>query len=128
MDAEHAAGCELTVLMPCLDEAETLGTCIDKAWSYLRREGVAGEVLVADNGSRDGSPEIARARDARVVEVAARGYGAALMGGIAQARGRFVIMGDADDSYDFSDLGGFVARLRDGADLVIGNQIGRAHV
>ncbi|WP_237478097.1 glycosyltransferase family 2 protein [Lichenibacterium dinghuense] len=122
MDVDDGARCELTVLMPCLNEAETLAACIDKAVGFLRREGVAGEVLVADNGSSDGSQGIARARDARVVEVPTKGYGAALLGGVAQARGRFVIMGDADDSYDFSTLDGFLARLRDGADLVIGNR------
>jgi len=113
---------ELTILMPCLNEAETLGRCIDKARAFLERAGVDGEVLVADNGSSDGSPAIAAARGARVVPVAERGYGAALRGGIAAARGRYVVMGDADDSYDFSELGGFLAALRGGADLVMGNR------
>ncbi len=113
---------ELTILMPCLNEAETLGPCIDKARAFLERAGVEGEVLVADNGSSDGSPGIAAARGARVVAVAERGYGAALRGGIAAARGRYVVMGDADDSYDFSNLGGFLAALRAGADLVMGNR------
>jgi hypothetical protein len=113
---------ELTILMPCLNEAETLGRCIDKAREFLARAGVDGEVLVADNGSSDGSPAIAAERGARVVPVDRRGYGAALRGGIAAARGRYVVMGDADDSYDFSDLGGFLEALRGGADLVMGNR------
>ncbi|CAM5560580.1 hypothetical protein ATER59S_04690 [Aquamicrobium terrae] len=113
---------ELTILMPCLDEAETLATCIGKAQGFLRRAGIAGEVLIADNGSTDGSREIATGMGARVVPVGQKGYGAALLGGIAAARGRFVIMGDADDSYDFGALDPFVARLRDGADLVMGNR------
>ena len=114
--------CELTILMPCLNEAETLGVCIDKAQAYLKSSAIAGEVLVADNGSDDGSREIAEAHGARVVPVAERGYGAALMGGIAAARGRYVIMGDADDSYDFSALDPYVARLRAGCELVMGNR------
>lgn len=113
---------ELTVLMPCLDEAETLAICIRKARAFLDRTGISGEVLVADNGSTDGSREIAVAEGARVVAVARKGYGAALLGGIADARGRFIVMGDADDSYDFSRLESFVARLRAGADLVMGNR------
>lgn len=113
---------ELTILMPCLNEAETVATCVDKALDFLRRAGVDGEVLVADNGSSDGSPGVAEARGARVVAVRGRGYGAALSGGIAAARGRYIIMGDADDSYDFSRLEGFLAELRSGADLVMGNR------
>jgi hypothetical protein len=113
---------ELTILMPCLNEAETIGRCVEKARAFLARAGVEGEVLVADNGSSDGSPGIAAALGARVVAVAERGYGAALRGGIAAARGRYVVMGDADDSYDFSDLDGFLAALRAGADLVMGNR------
>ena len=113
---------ELTILMPCLDEAETLALCITKARSFLDRTGIAGEILIADNGSTDGSREIAIANGARVVPVPERGYGAALGGGIAAAGGRFVIMADADDSYDFSRLDAFVAALRDGADLVMGNR------
>ena len=114
--------CELTILMPCLNEAETLAICIAKARDYLRRSGVSGEVLIADNGSTDGSQAIAIAAGARVVPVAAKGYGNALISGIQAARGRFVIMGDSDDSYDFSALDGFVARLRDGFALVMGNR------
>src|SRR5215207_1807670 len=113
---------ELSILMPCLNEAETLATCIEKATGFLDRSGIAGEVIVADNGSTDASRDIARALGARVVEVAARGYGAALSAGIAAARGRYVIMGDSDDSYDFAALDGFVAKLRQGADLVMGNR------
>lgn len=113
---------ELTILMPCLNEAETLATCIDKAKGFLARTGIKGEVLISDNGSTDGSREIAEAHGAQVVPVAQRGYGAALIAGIAAARGRFIIMGDSDDSYDFSRLDDFVGRLRDGADLVMGNR------
>lgn len=111
---------ELSIVMPCLDEAETLATCIDKANGYLARSGVAGEVIVADNGSTDGSQDIARAHGARVVDVPAKGYGSALMGGIEAARGTYVIMGDADDSYDFGEIPRFVERLREGYDLVQG--------
>jgi hypothetical protein len=114
--------CELTILMPCLDEAETLATCITKAQGFLARAGVDGEVLIADNGSTDGSQDIARGLGARVVDVPQRGYGAALIAGIRAARGQYVVMGDADDSYDFSALDEFLARLRDGADLVMGNR------
>jgi len=113
---------ELTVLMPCLNEAETLETCIRKARSYLERSGVVGEILIADNGSTDGSQEIARRLGARVVDVETRGYGAALFAGASAARGRYVIMGDADDSYDFSNLDAFVDGLRQGNDLVMGNR------
>jgi hypothetical protein len=113
---------EVTVLLPCLNEAETLGTCIDKAIGSLRALGVHGEILVADNGSTDGSREVATAHGARVVAVSTRGYGAALRGGIASARGRYVIMADADDSYDLGDLGPFLDALRSGADLVMGNR------
>ncbi|MCO5072355.1 MAG: glycosyltransferase family 2 protein [Rhizobiaceae bacterium] len=113
---------ELTILMPCLNEAETLATCIRKASAFLARSGIRGEVMIADNGSSDGSQEIAASLGARVVPVTQRGYGAALIGGIANARGRFIIMGDADDSYDFANLLPFVERLRQGADLVMGNR------
>ena len=117
-----APACELTILMPCLNEAETLAVCIDKAKGYLARAGVSGEVLIADNGSTDGSQAIAEAHGARVTAVPARGYGAALKGGIEAAQGRFVIMGDADDSYDFSALDGIVEKLRAGHPLVMGNR------
>jgi glycosyltransferase involved in cell wall biosynthesis len=113
---------ELTILMPCLNEAETLRTCIDKAQGYLARSGVSGEVLIADNGSTDGSQAIATGAGARVIEVATKGYGAALAAGIAAARSRFVIMGDADDSYDFANLDRFVEALRAGNLLVMGNR------
>lgn len=113
---------ELTVLMPCLNEARTLPTCIGKAMAFFGRSGIAGEVVIADNGSTDGSRELARQAGARVVEVPARGYGAALIAGIGAARGRYVIMGDSDDSYDFSALQGFVDALRAGNHLVMGNR------
>ena len=113
---------ELSIVMPCLNEAETLATCIDKARGFLDRHGIAGEIVIADNGSTDGSQEIAVSRGARVVNVPSKGYGSALMGGIAAARGRYVIMGDADDSYDFTDLMPFVERLRAGDELVMGNR------
>jgi hypothetical protein len=120
--AEDGRSVELTILMPCLNEAETIAACIGKASEYLARSGVAGEILIADNGSSDGSVEYALARGARVIAVTERGYGAALRAGIAAARGRFVVMGDADDSYDFSRLDPFLAKLQDGCDLVIGNR------
>jgi glycosyltransferase involved in cell wall biosynthesis len=113
---------ELTVVMPCLNEAETVATCVRKAVGFLSESGVSGEVIVADNGSTDGSQQLATEAGARVVPVSEKGYGNALMGGIVAARGRFVIMGDADDSYDFTNLMPFVQRLRDGADLVMGNR------
>jgi glycosyltransferase involved in cell wall biosynthesis len=113
---------ELSILMPCLNEAETLAVCIDKAQAYLERSGIVGEVVIADNGSTDGSQEIAEAHGARVVPVADKGYGAALLGGIAAAQGTYVIMGDADDSYDFSNLDPFVEKLRAGDELVMGNR------
>jgi len=111
---------ELSVVMPCLNEADTLATCIDKARAAFAECGCAGEIIVADNGSEDGCPEIARSAGARVVRVEEKGYGNALMAGIAAARGRFVIMGDADDSYDFREIPQFVAALEDGYDLVQG--------
>ena len=111
---------EVSVLMPCLNEADTVATCVAKARRALEEAGIRGEVLVADNGSSDGSQARAEAAGARVVHVAERGYGAALMGGIASARGHFVIMGDADDSYDFLELPKLVAKLREGNDLVQG--------
>jgi len=113
---------ELTVVMPCLNEAETLEACITKALKCLSEHQIAGEVLIADNGSTDGSQDIARRLGARVVDVPAKGYGSALRGGIAAARGRYVIMADADDSYDFSALMPFVEKLREGFELVMGNR------
>lgn len=122
MTEPHPQQVELSILMPCLDEAETLETCIRKAQGFLERTGIAGEVLVADNGSTDGSREIARRCGATVVEIPERGYGAALIGGIAAARGTYVIMGDADDSYDFESLDAYVEQLRAGYDLVMGDR------
>lgn len=122
MDDVRVMPLELTILMPCLNEAETLAICIRKALGYLERSGVAGEVVIADNGSTDGSQAIATELGARVVPIPARGYGAALLGGIQAARGRYIIMGDSDDSYDFSRLDGFVEKLRDGWQLVMGNR------
>jgi hypothetical protein len=113
---------EFSVVMPCLNEAETLGTCIEKALRSFQELGLSGEVVIADNGSTDGSQALAERRGARVVPVAEKGYGNALRGGIAAARGKYVIMGDSDDSYDFSALGPFVEQLRGGADLVMGNR------
>jgi glycosyltransferase involved in cell wall biosynthesis len=111
---------EVSIVMPCLNEADTLESCVTKALRALREANIAGEVIVADNGSSDGSPEIARRLGARVVSVAEKGYGHALMGGIAAARGRFIIMGDADDSYDFLETPKFVQKLREGCELVQG--------
>ncbi len=113
---------ELTILMPCLNEAETLPSCIRKAIAFLNRHSIAGEVVVADNGSTDGSQELARSLGARVVDVPYRGYGAALYHGSLAARGTYIIMGDSDDSYDFSDLMPFVEKLRAGYELVMGNR------
>lgn len=113
---------ELSIVMPCLNEARTVGACIEKALRFLAHSGIRGEILLADNGSTDGSRDIARATGARVVEVGARGYGAALIGGIEAAEGRYIIMGDADDSYDFTALAPFVEKLRDGYQLVVGNR------
>ena len=114
--------CELTILMPCLDEAKTLGLCIDKARRYLDASKIDGEILVADNGSTDGSQAIASAKGARIVNVKNKGYGNALIGGIQEARGKYIIMGDSDNSYDFSALDLFVEKLRSGYDLVMGNR------
>ncbi|MBI1214682.1 MAG: glycosyltransferase [Alphaproteobacteria bacterium] len=108
--------------MPCLNEIETIETCIKKAMTYLEKSGVKGEVLIADNGSTDGSQATAEKLGARVVAIADKGYGAALRGGIAAARGKYVIMGDSDDSYDFLNLDPFVEKLREGYDLVMGNR------
>jgi hypothetical protein len=113
---------ELSIVIPCLNEAATIARCVGKALGFLDVHAVVGEVIVADNGSVDGSPALAKAAGARVVAVAEKGYGAALAGGIAAARGRYVIMGDGDDSYDFADLGGLLTRLRAGVELVVGNR------
>jgi glycosyltransferase involved in cell wall biosynthesis len=116
---------EVSIVMPCLNEAETLATCVRKALQGLEDTGATGEIIVADNGSTDGSQDLACQCGARVVPVAAKGYGNALSGGIAAARGRYVIMGDADESYDFSNIAPFIKRLRAGADLVMGCRLPR---
>jgi glycosyltransferase involved in cell wall biosynthesis len=113
---------ELTVVMPCLNEAETVATCVRKAIGFLAESGISGEVLIADNGSTDGSQQLAEAEGARVVDITDKGYGNALMGGIVAAHGKYIIMGDADDSYDFTNLMPFVDELRKGADMVMGNR------
>jgi glycosyltransferase involved in cell wall biosynthesis len=126
VDVRSASGveqvCDLSVVLPCLDEAETLATCITKAQQAMKQLAVDGEVIVADNGSADGSQEIARRLGARVIDVPVKGYGSALLSGIAAARSEFVVMADADDSYDLSDLEPFVDALRGGAELVMGNR------
>lgn len=113
---------ELTVVLPCLNEARTVGACVGEAREAMQRAGIVGEVIVADNGSTDGSQAIAEKAGARLVPISEKGYGHALRGGIAAAQGRFLIMGDADQSYDFSHLGRFVEKLRGGDDLVMGNR------
>jgi glycosyltransferase involved in cell wall biosynthesis len=113
---------ELTVVMPCLNEAETVATCVGKAVAFIAESGIDGEVVLADNGSTDGSQKLAEEAGARVVPVSEKGYGNALMGGILAARGEYVIMGDADDTYDFSNLMPYVSALRQGAELVMGNR------
>jgi glycosyltransferase involved in cell wall biosynthesis len=113
---------ELSIVMPCLNEAETLATCIRKARNYIERSGVSAEIVIGDNGSTDGSQEIATSLGARVVSVPMRGYGAALYGAIEAAKGRYCIMGDSDDSYDFENLDQFMLKLREGYDLVMGNR------
>jgi len=118
----EAHQCELSIVLPCLNEAETLAICIDKAASFLSRNNISGEIIVADNGSNDGSQAIAVEHGARVVDVPVRGYGAALMGGIKAAEGEYVVMADADDSYDLSGLTTFLSKLREGYDLVMGNR------
>ena len=111
---------ELSIVMPCLNEADTLETCITKTQRALLEHGITGEIIIADNGSADGSQAIALRMEARAVNVEEHGYGNALMGGIAVARGKFIIMGDADDSYDFLEIPSFVTKLREGFDLVQG--------
>jgi len=114
--------CEVSIVIPCLNEADTVAVCIAKAQRSLKDNDVVGEIIVADNGSTDGSQAIASESGAHVVHVNAKGYGNALMGGITAAKGKYVIMGDADDSYDFSNLGPFIAKLREGYQLVMGNR------
>jgi glycosyltransferase involved in cell wall biosynthesis len=118
--ANRAIFPEVSIVMPCLNEADTVATCIAKATRALSEQKIGGEIIVADNGSTDGSQEIATRSGARLVNVTEKGYGNALMGGIAEARGQFIIMGDADDSYDFLEIPKFVAKLREGYDLVMG--------
>ena len=113
---------EVSVVMPCLNERETVGVCVRKAMTALRETGIAGEVIVADNGSTDGSVEIARAEGARVVNIEEKGYGSALKGGISASRGEYVLMADSDDSYNFAHIPLFVEQLRAGADLAMGNR------
>lgn len=120
--AVEGTGVEVSVVIPCLNEAESIGTCVAKARRCLEELELRAEVVVADNGSTDGSAEIARRSGARVVHVAERGYGSALLGGIAAARGQLIVMGDADDTYDFSRLEPFIAKLQEGYDLVMGNR------
>lgn len=113
---------ELSVVIPCLNEAETLKICVDKAQRALRAHNIEGEIIIADNGSTDGSQQIARECGARVVDVTEKGYGNALRGGIAAAGGKYILMGDADDSYDFLQIPKFVSELRSGSELVMGNR------
>ena len=113
---------DVSVVMPCLNESATIGTCVTKALQTIRRLNLSGEVIVADNGSIDGSRQMASALGARVISITTPGYGAALQGAIAAARGQFVLMGDSDDSYDFTQLGAFLSKLREGYDLVVGNR------
>lgn len=122
MHTSNASTCELSIVIPCLNEAETVATCVSHALRFLNSFSVVGEVIVADNGSSDGSQQLAESAGARVVHIPAKGYGAALKGGIAAARGTYVIMGDADDSYDFSRLELMLQALRDGNELVMGNR------
>lgn len=122
LPTSDASSVELSVVMPCLNEAETLATCIKKAQQALYEHSIAGEIVIADNGSTDGSQAIATQMRARVIDVDAKGYGHALMGGIAAARGKYIVMGDADDSYDFTALMSFLTKLREGYDLVMGNR------
>ena len=123
MAEEEGAGVpEVSIVLPCLNEAETLASVLRQIRSAAQESGLAIEVIVADNGSTDGSLEIAAEQGARVVHVEARGYGSALIGGIDAARGRFVVMGDADDSYDFAAIGPLIDKLREGYDLVVGNR------
>jgi glycosyltransferase involved in cell wall biosynthesis len=122
MTDNEPASVELSVVLPCLNEPETLETCIRKAQQTMREAGIRGEVIVADNGSSDGSIGISERLGARVAHVKAKGYGSALMGGIAAASGKYFVMGDADASYDFGHIPRFLEQLRNGTDLVMGNR------
>src|SRR5688572_31633351 len=122
LEVAEPAAIELSIVMPCLNETETLEGCITSAQRFLERHGVSGEVVIADNGSTDGSQALAQRLGARVICVPVKGYGAALHGGILAARGRYVIMGDSDGSYDFENLLPMLQKLRDGHDLVMGNR------
>ena len=113
---------ELSIVIPCLNEAETLAVCIRKAQRYIERSGLNAEIVIGDNGSTDGSQEIAASLGVRVVDVPTRGYGAALYGAISAAHGRYCILGDSDDSHDLENLDAFVEKLREGYDLVVGNR------
>ena len=113
---------ELSIVMPCLNEAETLAICIEKARSFLEKNKIKGEIIISDNGSTDGSKSIAKKHGAKVIHVQTKGYGAALKGGIQASQGKYIIMGDADNSYDFSALSPFIEKLREGYDLVMGNR------
>jgi glycosyltransferase involved in cell wall biosynthesis len=121
-ESDRTGEIEVSVVMPCLNEAETLKVCVEKATAAMRQSGIRGEVIIADNGSTDGSQDLARSCGALVVPVKDRGYGSALMGGIGAAEGKYVIMGDADDSYDFTQVPRFVEELRKGYDIVLGNR------
>jgi glycosyltransferase involved in cell wall biosynthesis len=119
---------DVSVVIPCLNEAETIGICIEKARRSMEREGLTGEVIVADNGSTDGSPDIADKAGARVIHEERRGYGSAYLAGFAAAKGHYIVMGDGDDTYDFDEVGRFVRELQAGADMVMGSRLrGRIH-
>src|SRR5579864_5180619 len=122
VNAVEVSGPELSVVLPCLNEAGTLAACIEKIQRALRENNIEGEIIIADNGSDDGSAQIAAATGAQVVHVRERGYGSALMGGIAAARGQYIVMGDCDDTYDFAHIPRFLSKLRQGDDLVMGNR------
>ena len=121
-DCGNEISCELTIVLPCLNEEKTVGICVEKARNFLKKNDILGEVVVADNGSTDGSIEIASSHGARIVHVAEKGYGNALRGGFSEAYGKYIIMADSDDSYDLVNLLPFLEKLREGYDLVMGNR------